>query len=154
MAKKGSQQDYLALFALAIAIFFVFITLFPFSEEQVVNSDKFVPSPSERGEVFTVSSGERGPRIVSGFIDPFDIKRGEEQMFSVHVTNFRPVKSVTVTIKTETQEYPYQLELLNGRSRDGFWQGKWAANYDSVTGYNAVISAYDATSDSIIELTL
>lgn len=81
---------------------------------------------SDRAERFSISSGEGYPIFSKELIaDPFKVKEGEEQYFSIWAKDPEGVAKVTATIKTDKEDKVIELQLAEGTENEGRWQGSW-----------------------------
>jgi len=101
------------------------------SSISISQEKKFSPSVhilSDRAEKFSVSSisGEDYPVFSRELIvDPFRVKEGEEQYFSVWAKDPEGTKEVTATIKTDKEDKVLELQLAEGTEKEGRWEGSW-----------------------------
>ena len=94
--------------------------------------EKKLPPPvhtlSDRAEKFSVSSKEDHPTFTKELIaDPFKVKEGEEQYFSVWAKDSSGVEKVIAVIKTDKEDKILELKLVEGTEREGRWEGSWLA---------------------------
>lgn len=81
---------------------------------------------TDRAERFSVSSGEDYPIFTKELIaDPFEVKNGEEQYFSVWTKDPEGVEKVTAKITTDAGEKIIEFQLAEGTENEGRWQGSW-----------------------------
>lgn len=110
-------------------------------EEEITPKEEFIPS--DRAEKFYISSGKTLPVFTKEVIvDPFKVKEGEEQTFSIWAKDPQGIKKVTATIKTDTGEEAMELELVEGTSAEGRWMGSWTTkNISTRSSYSTVFQA-------------
>jgi len=92
--------------------------------------EKKLPPPvhiiSDRAEKFSVSSGDGYPVFSRELIsDPFKVKEGEDQYFSIWAKDPEGVEKVTATIKTDKGDEIIEMQLAEGTETDGRWQCSW-----------------------------
>ena len=81
---------------------------------------------SDRADKFSVSSKEDQPTFTKELIvDPFKVKEGEEQYFSIWAKDSDGVEKVTATIKTDIEDKTIELQLVEGTEEEGRWEGSW-----------------------------
>jgi hypothetical protein len=82
--------------------------------------------PSERAEKFYISSGKTFPVFTKEVIaDPFKVKEGEKQTFSIWVKDPQGIKEVRANIDPDAEEELIELELVEGTDQEGRWVGFW-----------------------------
>jgi len=88
---------------------------------------------SEWAEVIPIlPSDSCSPCLVKEMIiDPYAVKEGEEQFFSVWAADTEEVELMTVSIKTKEEGLPtiavFHLRLVEGTKKEGRWEGSWQA---------------------------
>lgn len=99
--------------------------------------------PSERAEKFYISSGEGYPVFIKEVIaDPFKVKEGEKQTFSIWAKDPQGIEQVRATIQTDVREEVIELKLVEGDEFEGRWLGFWIAKDISVqTSYSIFFQA-------------
>jgi len=81
---------------------------------------------SDRAEKFSISGGEDYPIFSKEIIaDPFRVKEGEEQYFSIWAKDFEGIEKVTATIKTDKGDEVIEFQLVEGTEKEGRWEGSW-----------------------------
>jgi hypothetical protein len=81
---------------------------------------------SDRTEKFSVSSGDGYPIFTKQLIaDPFKVKEGEEQYFSIWTKDPDGIEKVIATIQTDKEDEILELELAEGTEQEGRWQCLW-----------------------------
>jgi len=92
-------------------------------EEELAPEEEF---PSERAGKFYISGGKQLPVFTKEVIvDPFKVKEGEEQIFSIWAKDTQGIDKVTATIATDVEEELIELELVEGTNKEGRWIGSW-----------------------------
>ena len=88
---------------------------------------------SDRAETFSVSGpADTFPVFYKDLIiDPFRVKEGEQQYFSVWLTDLVGIEKVTGSIETNSGPVPVSFALVEGTAKDGRWLATW-----KVTGFN------------------
>ena len=111
-------------------------------------TEKIIPGeeksfPSERAEKFYISSGEGYPVFAKEVIvDPFKVKEGEKQIFSIWAKDPQGIEEVRATIQTDAKEEVIELKLVEGDESEGRWLGFWATKDISArTSYSTVFQA-------------
>jgi len=99
---------------------------------------KKLPPPvhilSDRTEKFSISSGEGYPVFLKELIvDPFKVKEGEEQYFSIWAKDPAGIAKVIATIKTDKEDKTLALQLVEGTKEEGRWEGFWLTNNISLS---------------------
>ena len=110
-------------------------------EEEIPLKEEFLPS--ERAEKFYISGGKALPVFTKEVIvDPFKVKEGEEQIFSIWAKDTQGIESVVATITTDTGDELIELELVEGTKEEGKWVGSWTTkNISSKTSYSTNFEA-------------
>lgn len=81
---------------------------------------------SERSEKFYISSGETFPVFTKEVIvDPFKVKEGEKQTFSIWAKDPQGIEKVIAKISTDEEDEILELELVEGTNIEGRWIGSW-----------------------------
>jgi len=82
-------------------------------------------TPSERAKTFNISGGkEDGPRFVREvIIDPFAIKTGENQYFSIWVEDTNGIERLTIELETDNEPEVTDMALVEGTQERGRWLG-------------------------------
>lgn len=93
-------------------------------------SAKKLPPPvhllSDRAEKFSISSGEGYPIFIKELVaDPFKVRAGEEQYFSIWAKDPEGIEKLTAAIKTDKEVKTFELQLAEGTEQEGRWQGSW-----------------------------
>ena len=111
-----------------------------------------IPRPIPHGKTeFTVSTGKGspGPRMIQGFIDPYDPSLGKIQTLIIQVAE--PVEKVTAILITDNKtSQEYQLKKVKGTT----WAGSWKVNDSYLYKYVLTIKASGSTGTSKIDITL
>ncbi len=98
---------------------------------------------SERAEKFLISGEKNSPSFTKELIiDPFEVKNGERQYFSIWVSDSDGIEIVTATIKTDTLEKTLELRLVEGTKTEGRWVGFWVAK--DITNGNTYSTIFKA----------
>lgn len=110
-------------------------------EEEIPLKEEFLPS--ERAEKFYISGGKTLPVFTKEVIvDPFKVKEGEEQIFSIWAKDTQGIDKVTATITTDEGEEIMELELVEGTKEEGRWMGFWTTkNISTKTSYSTNFQA-------------
>ena len=115
----------------------VYFSQSPILPANILPAKKSSPSPhiiSDRAEKFSVSSGEDYPIFSKEIIaDPFRVKEGEEQYFSIWAKDFEGIEKVTATIKTDKGDEVFELRLTEGTEKEGRWEGSWVTKNISLS---------------------
>jgi len=84
---------------------------------------------SDRAEILPIPPSDScSPCLIKEMIvDPYAVKEGEEQFFSVWATDMDEVELVTVSIKTYDYDIiaVFHLKLVEGTKKEGRWEGSW-----------------------------
>lgn len=157
--------------AILVVTTFVFSFLSPHGKRQLplpltpptvtLNPPTKTPTPqpiipiASGKQIYNVSrgSGSSGPAITQVTLDPLDPKIGETQVVSVKIEHKVPVQSVSVTIRGDTSQFPYNLTLKEGTPTSAVWEGSWVVDYTYDYDYQAVVEAKDATEATQVTLT-
>lgn len=110
-------------------------------EEEIPLKEEFLPS--EKAEKFYISGGKTPPLFTKEVIvDPFKVKEGEEQIFSIWAKDTQGVESVVATITTDKGDELIELELVEGTKEEGRWVGFWTTkNISNKTSYSTNFQA-------------
>lgn len=107
----------------------IFIFIFTFGLIIYWGIDKLLDKewiPSERAEKFYISSGKTFPVFTKEVIvDPFKVKDGEEQTFSIWAKDPQGIEEIRANIVTDAEEELIELELVEGTNQEGRWTGSW-----------------------------
>jgi len=87
------------------------------------------PALSERVKKFSISGkSESGPQFVEEVtIDPFTVKIGEVQYFTIWIEDPIGIEKTTLEIETEDKPEITDMELIEGSPKKGKWIGYWTA---------------------------
>lgn len=110
------------------------------SEERAIE-EEFIPS--ERAEIFSITSGKSFPVFAKQVVvDPFKVKEGEEQIFSIWTRDLKGIEKVTATISTDKEGELIELELVEGTREEGRWFGSWITkNISAQSTYSTMFQA-------------
>lgn len=114
-----------------------------------------VPEPLPTGQqVYSVSlgAGSLGPDPREVTVDPFDPKKGEKQTFSVQALDDKPIRSLSLTLKTDNGSKTYSLSLVQGTAMNGVWQVSLVTEDTHDWIYHAIITGKDDANSSSVEL--
>jgi len=115
----------------------------------VIKSEKWTISKgkltfSETAVTFSISGETKVfPEFIREVIvDPFKVKEGEKQTFSIWVKDPKGVEKLIGKIKTDTKEEIIEFNLVEGTVKEGRWLGSWATK-DILTqsSYSTVFQA-------------
>jgi len=114
-------------------------------QEEIIPEEELL---SDRAEVFFVSGGKTFPVFTKKLIiDPFKVKEGEEQTFSIWAKDPKGIEKVTATISTDTEDKLIELELVEGTNEEGRWLGSWITKDISArSSYPTVFRAFNKES--------
>ncbi len=87
------------------------------------------------------ASDIKGPKITQADIDPLDPKVGQTQTISVKTADSTPVRSVTITFKTDNKVRDFTLTRVSGTELDGIWQTQWQVDDTLLYRYIIVITS-------------
>ena len=98
---------------------------------------------SARAEKFVISGGEDYPVFAKELIvDPFKVKEGETQYFSIWAKDPVGIEKVTATVKTDSGDRALDSELVEGTKEEGRWMVSWLTKDISLgTTYSTEILA-------------
>ena len=97
-----------------------------FPEQQVPLTISDLHGFSGRAEKFFISGGEDYPVFAKELIvDPFKVKEGETQYFSIWAKDPAGIEKVTATVKTDKGDEVLDFELVEGTRMEGKWVGSW-----------------------------
>lgn len=97
-------------------------------------------------------SGSRGPTMDRVSVEPIDPNVGDNQTMRVQVRHNKPVKSVMVTLASDTKKKTTALSLTSGTNTDGTWEGSWTIDGPIDYVYNATIEAKDGKDTATIDI--
>jgi len=81
---------------------------------------------------FTVMTKTTGPRIIEGWVDPFDVKVGNQQRLALYVVDDNGgIDEITGVWKTDTKEKFVTFARTGGSKSEGWWEGSWTCD-DSI----------------------
>ena len=81
---------------------------------------------SSRAEKFSIGAGGGFPVFTKELvIDPYEVREGEKQYFSIWAKDPEGIKEVTATIKIDKGVEVFELELAEGTEKEGRWLGSW-----------------------------
>ena len=84
------------------------------------------PFYSKRAGRFTTGGLKTFPTFYKELvIDPFKVKQGEKQSFSIWAKDPEGITKATATIKTDKGEKKLRLKLVEGTRQDGRWTCFW-----------------------------
>jgi hypothetical protein len=120
------QKREIIILFLILAVFVGFVVYNEMTKEK-----NFIPS--ERSEKFYIIAGESLPVFTREIIvDPFKIKVGERQFFSIWAKDLQGIEKVTATTTTDIGDKIIELKLVEGTNEEGRWQGSWIARNISI----------------------
>lgn len=130
------QKRKIIILLLILAVFVGFVIYNEMTKEK-----DFIPS--ERSEKFYISSGEITPAFTREIIvDPFKVREGEKQTFSIWAKDPRGIEKVTATTITDIGDKTIELKLVEGTNEEGRWQGSWIAqNISTKDSYSTIFQA-------------
>jgi len=147
MSKRGIVLLLILVFIGGIVIYWTKIKpleIKPFTPgaEEII-PEEGTPFPSERAEKFYISSGEGYPVFSKEVIvDPFKVKEGEKQIFSIWAKDPQGIEQVRATIQTDAKEEVIELKLVEGDEIEGKWLGFWTTkDISTQTSYSTVFQA-------------
>ena len=113
----------------------------PVSEEkeEIAKEEEFIPS--ERAEKFYISGGGEDFPVFTRevIVDPFKVKEGEKQFFSIWAKDPQGIEKVTANIKTDIGEEIIELKLVEGTVEEGRWIGSWITkDISAETSYSTI----------------
>ena len=110
-------------------------------EKEEVASEEFIPS--ERAIIGKIGGGTSPPLFLKEvIIDPFRVKQGEKQTFSIWVKDPKGIEKVIGKIETDVGEEIIEFQLVQGIAEDGRWQGSWITRDISISSiYSILIQA-------------
>lgn len=93
------------------------------AEEPVPIPETYVPS--DRAKTFGISSEEGdGPRFVKEVtIDPFSIRTGDNQYFSIWIEDPKGIERITIELETDGDPEIADMALVEGTPEAGRWLG-------------------------------
>jgi len=98
--------------------------LFQQSEKQSIPKEGFIPS--SRAKTGIVSGGLPDLAFTKELIiDPYEVKEGEKQIFSVWAKSPSGVEKVMFVINTDKGNEVIEFKLVEGAATEGRWQGSW-----------------------------
>jgi len=114
-----------------------------FPEQQVPLTISDLHGFSGRAEKFFISGGEDYPVFAKELIvDPFKVKEGETQYFSIWAKDPVGIEKVTATVKTDSGDRALDSELVEGTKEEGRWMVSWLTKDISLgTTYSTEILA-------------
>ncbi len=89
--------------------------------------------PSERAEIYYISSSEHYPKFYHlDIIDPSPINGGEIQICSLWAKDPEGIEKITATVWAGVigeKRIVFEMRLVEGTAEDGRWIGVWKARY-------------------------
>jgi len=112
-------------FALCILVTWLYFPVFNMSFSSGGNPVDF--SQPTRKETFSVSQYKDEPPLFTEelTIDPFRVKEGERQYFSIWVKDPSGVEKVMAKVTTDKGEENFNFQLVKGTKENGQWLGFW-----------------------------
>lgn len=128
---KKNKTILLSIFVFFLSISFYFLKdnlsekePFTSSQEEEIPQEEF--TSSDRAEKFFISSAGEPPVFFKEIItDPFEVREGEEQVFSVWVKDPKGIERVTASVSTDKDSQIIEMEIKQGTRKEGRWQGSW-----------------------------
>jgi len=127
-------------------LFLIFILITGAAVFWIINNQSEkgpVNFPSDRAMIYSITGGKDFPVFEKELIiDPYKVKEGEIQTFSIWVKDLNGVEKVTAVVATDAGEKIIKLKLTEGTKEDGRWQGFWTTkNISSQLTYSTIIQA-------------
>lgn len=118
------------IFILALIFIIVFLISWFIieSEKRTVLKEPQKPSLfSERAVTFSIiGGGQEFPDFTKeAIVDPFRVREGEKQTFSIWVKDPLGVEKLTGKIKTDKGEEIIKFNLVEGTHKEGRWVASW-----------------------------
>jgi len=135
MAKKKIIILALVLLLTFVLILLICLKFKPLTEEKQLFSLK--------AKTYYISGSEQFPTFFKELIaDPFKVKLGEKQTFSIWAKDPKGIKKVSGEITTDKGKEQIEFSLVEGAKEEGRWQGSWMTK-DITSGryYNIVLQA-------------
>jgi len=100
---------------------------------------------SDRAETFTISQDRDFPLFNKELvIDPFRVKNGDEQFFSVWVEDPGGIERVIAEVSTDKEGEILELQLIEGESTHGRWMGSWIVrDVLKISPYSTKVRAFN-----------
>ena len=135
MSKRSSVIFLVLVIIAGLAIYWIKVKPLEIASES--------PFPSERAEKFYISGGENFPVFTKEVIvDPFKVKEGEKQAFSIWAKDPQGIEEVRATIQTDAKEEIIELKLVEGDELEGKWLGFWTTkDISTKTSYSTIFQA-------------
>lgn len=104
-------------------------------------------------QIYYISTKDQ-PKMTQVDISELDPKVGQNQTIAVKIQddNGNPISAFSATLKTDSGQQTYPMELKEGTAANGTWQGAWKVTDTHNTTYMAVLTATSASGASKVEL--
>jgi hypothetical protein len=113
------------------------------------------PLPQGRQSFFvSYGNGTTGPKASQVTIDPYDPKVGQEQTFTVAVSDTNPITSVDLALITDNKVASYSLTRVSGTETKGDWQVKITTDDTHLYHYSPSFVIKSANGENHADLTL
>lgn len=99
-------------------------------------------------------SKPNAPTFGRGFLDPYDPKKGAQQIISIEMADKTAVTDVTGTMITDHGQQPVTFSLVEGTAQKGRWEAKATINDSYLYTYKLTIIAKNATTQDAVDITL
>jgi len=106
---------------------------------------------SDRAGIFSVSGPEGSYPVFYKelMVDPFEVREGEKQYFSVWAKDPEGIDKVIGQIKTDTEVFQFNFSLTEGNRKGGRWTGSWKVkDVGQQKSYTTEITAYSTTGET------
>jgi len=101
------------------------------------------PFPSDRAHTFSVSGPGTYPHFTKELvIDPFDVREGEKQTFSIWAEDPQGIERAYAMVETDEDDELIEFELVEGTGNLGRWMGSWVTRDISVVAASYETSFY------------
>ena len=116
-------------------------------KEEITKEEELVSL--ERAEKFNISGGGDFPVFTKEVIvDPFRVKEGEKQLFSIWAKDPQGIEKVIATITTDAEKEIIEFELVEGIDKEGKWIGSWTTkNISEKSTYPTEFRAINKTGE-------
>lgn len=125
---------------------FIYQVFYPIKHKATIEDHVF----SDRAETFSVSGpADSYPVFYNQLIvDPFEVKEGERQYFSVWAKDPEGIDKVVAKTATDKGENIFNLKLVEGTEEDGRWVGNWKTEDIGLKkDYITELTAYSKTGE-------
>ncbi|OIP85869.1 hypothetical protein AUK57_02255 [Candidatus Saccharibacteria bacterium CG2_30_41_52] len=104
---------------------------------------------------FTVSGKNLpGPKVTSGYFDPYDPTIGQKQKIGLKMTSESGVQKSILKVETDSKTIQIEMKMIQGTVNDGVWEGERMVDESYIKKYRFTFLSTDNTGERRVEIYL